>query len=400
MLVGGANFFSLDPKQIERDGLTSHLDFFSDCNAKVAAEAPAVKQRIRDNTTTASVAESLESESVPVLLQTDGAGGGAGGRGEAGRDSGPAEDITEMIRNRCEMQQRPYKWLFMWTGAAVALAFLVLMWLIFAAPSGLLSWLAIHTAVTIALLILSIAAAMELLSRTRNLVDCGGFDAASRAELERQGFACYTNPNRPSAQRLMDHWATIFWVGVGFSLAGLGLLSLLVPLMHWAKDKYHDTDNTAGWGGRSHTTQGAGAAPVHHGQPGSTFGRSTYDNRYDSDHRPGFFDRIMGRDHTDHVRSGTGTSTVSEEHRGPSVFGRDAHTTTTQHDNRPGMIDRITGRDRDRDPYTGSTAQPSFTDRITGRDHPISSTRTNYGDDYAARQATADYRSPGTGIAR
>jgi hypothetical protein len=31
MLIGGANWFQLDPRQVQRDGLVKQLDFFSDC---------------------------------------------------------------------------------------------------------------------------------------------------------------------------------------------------------------------------------------------------------------------------------------------------------------------------------------------------------------------------------
>jgi hypothetical protein len=103
-------------------------------------EMPAIKQQMESN---------RSSEGQP---QPSGS--------NAGHESGA--DLGTMLASRCNTQQRPYKWLLLWTGAEVGLTFLLLLWMVYRAPSGLLNWLAIQCAIVLVLVVVSIYAGMQL----------------------------------------------------------------------------------------------------------------------------------------------------------------------------------------------------------------------------------------------
>lgn len=347
MLIGAANWFTMDPRQIQRDGLAKQLDFFSDCDLKGQQEMPMVKQRIAENRTATGGGSEAPS------------GGGV----NTGKSSGA--DVGTMLASRCNTQQRPYKWLLLITGANVGLTFLLLLWMIYRAPSGLLNWLSIQCAIVLVLVILSIYAGMHLQAQTKDLVDCQGYDEPSRAEVEQLGFTCYSTANRPTSLKGVDHWSTIFWVGTGFAMGGLGLLMLLVPVMHWAKirlahqegadaeEGYHERDRYGEHVGadydREHRRTGADRSAWYN--VGAT-DRDRYD-RSDRDR-----DRY-GR--AGAVGTGLGLAGASAATRGQRQ-GRGGIGWTA------GGDDTRTARDiqRERESAYGAGRQPSIINRMTG----------------------------------
>lgn len=336
MLIGAANWFQVDPRQVQRDGLVKQLDFFSDCDLKGQQEIPAIKQRIAENRTATG-------------------GGSEPPGGSGGKSSGA--DVGTMMAARCNTQQRPYKWLLLWTGADVGLTFLLLLWMIYRAPTGLLNLLSIQCAKVLVLVVLAIYAGMQLQSQTKDLVDCQGYDEPARAEVEQLGFTCYSTANRPTSLKSVDHWATIFWVGTGFAMGGLGLLMLLVPIMHWAKIRIARQD---------------GIDPEE-----GVYGDSRYGAA--ADHGTGRYDR-------DHVRTGADRSQwynvgASDRDR-DQRYGTGAGTglglgtgAAAAHRHRQGRGgvgwthgDDRSARDieRDRESAYGAQRQPSVINRMTG----------------------------------
>jgi len=247
ILYGGIQLFKLDGNQVRRAGLTKELALFTDCDYR--------------SQYTANV--------------TRGAGGGAGGAAAPGAGGnmtatesreedrlGTGQAFKGAVSNYCEAQQRPYLWYFCLTAVMVFLANMVSLSLGWKAPRSIVYFLAIHLAVTLAMLFTAVYVMMLVTTNLHHIQDCSGFDQTTIQALARADIRCYnTGHGEGEGNRLasfiFDNVLTCFWIGIAFSIFSIGLLSLLLSgVMHakahtaygggpgWPRDTTHATSYT------------------------------------------------------------------------------------------------------------------------------------------------------------
>jgi len=180
------------------------------------------------------------------------------------------------VADYCKAQQRPFIYLVCVTAAMVVLSVMMSLCVGWKIPRSWLYFLAIHNAITMALLFVLIFAYMVAIKPAYQLVDCGGMNENTINNLNNAGvggsnsqgagssstqFGCWRGDNLPtmsSARMLFNNILPCLWIGIAFSIFALFLFNLLLSSIWHAK-------------GRGYGPRYVGGAPSSYG-PGTTTG--------------------------------------------------------------------------------------------------------------------------------
>jgi len=156
----------------------------------------------------------------------------------ADKITGVSDTVRDKVAGRCRDQRAPFWYLFITTSILTLLTplFACLMWKRW---PGLVNFLNIYNAVTLALQFVSIYAMLRAISGSlSNSVDCTGMSSADVTALQGRGFYC-----NPMHRNIWRHELTPFFVGTAASILGNGLFAWLLSRQmarNFARDKIRD----------------------------------------------------------------------------------------------------------------------------------------------------------------
>jgi len=179
-------------------------------------------------------------------------------------------DFKNAITNYCHAKQRPYIWFVSITATMMGITVLLSLCTGWKLPRAWLFWLAVHNAVTIALLLTLVYVYMQGTVQAATLQDCTGFDSATMDAIQSTGLKCWRGQGMQemrSAARIFKTLLPCLWIGIAFSLFALFIFNILLAAVWHSKGREEYVGGAGSYPGSYAAGAGPGPGPSFYSEP-------------------------------------------------------------------------------------------------------------------------------------